>query len=290
MKTGVIGIGTMGMLAAELLLKAGKSVIVSDTNHDALEHADQLGAQAVTSPIEVAQQADIILMVLPGPPQIEAVVRGLLDGAGNIQNQIIIDMSTIDPQTTRRMGAMAAERSVDYLDAPILGRPSAVGKWLLPVGGEENVLARARPVLEILGRDIMHVGELGMGNTLKLLNALMYSAINAMTAEMMAISIKAGLDPALLYETIASSPASTVSVLFKEVGRKIVDRDFDPTFSVDLMCKDNGLAIHMAEQFSASPILARTIQSLNQLGQIHGYGDEDTSALVKVYEKMLDVS
>ena len=203
--------------------------------------------------------------------------------------QIIIDMSTVDPDTTQRMGAAAKSVGVDYLDAPILGRPSAVGNWVLPVGGEAEVLERTRPVLEKLGREIIHVGPLGAGNTLKLLNALMFSSINAMTAEMMAISQKAGLDPKILFDTISASEAATVSGLFKEVGSKIVARDFSPTFAIDLLCKDNGLAISMAQGFGAPPILANTIQVVNNLARAQGFGGEDTSALVKVYEQMLDV-
>ncbi|RMF76504.1 MAG: NAD(P)-dependent oxidoreductase, partial [Chloroflexi bacterium] len=252
---------------------------------------ESLGATAVESAADVAAQADIILLLLPGPLQVEAVVtgeRGLLS-AGRA-GQTIIDMSTVDPATTRRMGAQAAAVGVAYLDAPILGRPAAVGRWVLPVGGNAAVLERARPVLNILAREIIHVGELGAGHTLKLLNALMFSAINAMTAEMMTIAVKAGLNPQVLYDTIADSDAATVSGLFKESGRKIVERDFDPAFTIDLLCKDNGLAIQMARDAGAPPLLATAIQTINELGRATGHGHEDTSALIKVYEHLLVVS
>ena len=140
-----------------------------------------------------------------------------------------------------------------------------------------------------LARKVIHVGPLGAGNTLKLLNALMFSAINAMTAEMMAISVKAGLSPKVLFETMAESQAATVSGLFKEVGSKIVARDFTPIFPIDLLCKDNRLAIAMARACDAPPVLANTVQVLNELAGARGLGAEDTSALVKVYEALLDV-
>jgi len=280
----------MGILVASTLVKASHRVVACDVDPRALQRARELGAVPVDYPQNVAEQTEIILLLLPGPPQIEAVVtgdHGLL--AGTQSGQVIVDMSTVDPATTRRMGARAEEVGVDYLDAPILGRPSALGRWVLPVGGDSAVVTRCRPVLEVLARKVIHVGPLGAGNTLKLLNALMFSAINAMTAEMMAISVKAGLSPKVLFETIAESQAATVSGLFKEVGSKIVARDFTPIFPIDLLCKDNGLAIAMAKACDAPPLLASTVQVLNELARARGLGSEDTSALVKVYETLLNV-
>jgi 3-hydroxyisobutyrate dehydrogenase-like beta-hydroxyacid dehydrogenase len=287
MQVGLVGAGTMGILAAELLLNSGRRLLVYDTSPEAMQRAVDLGAVAKPSPRDIGAEADLILLLLPGPPQVEAVVagdEGLLAGAR--PGQVIVDMSTVDPGTTRRMGALAAEARVGYLDAPILGRPSAVGHWVLPVGGDADVLARCRPVLDLLAREVIHVGPPGAGNTLKLLNALMFSAINAMTAEMMAIATKAGLAPEVLFETVTASEAATVSGLFKEVGAKIVARDFRPTFPIDLLVKDNGLAVAMAKESDAPPILAGTIQTLNELAQAKGLGGEDTSALVKVYEEL----
>ena len=287
MDVGVIGAGTMGMLVVETLLDDGHSVVVYDVNSDALQRAEEMGANVASHPRSVAEQSAIVLLLLPGPPQIEMVVTGrdgLLDGAR--QGQTIVDMSTADPGTARQLGEAASAHGVDFLDAPILGRPSAIGNWVLPVGGEAAVVERCRPLLQTLARTVVHVGPLGAGHTLKLLNALMFSAINAMTAEMMAISVKAGLSPAVLFDTIAASNAATVSGLFKEVGAKIVERDFTPVFPIDLLCKDNGLAVAMAREFGTPPILANLVQTLNELARAGGLGSEDTSALVKVYESL----
>ena len=289
MDIGLVGVGTMGILIVSTLVKAGYRVVVCDIDPGALKRAQELGARRVDYPQTVAEQTEVTLLALPGPPQVEAVVtgdHGLLAGAQS--GQAIVDMSTVDPATTRRMGACAEAVGVDYLDAPILGRPSAVGGWVLPVGGEPETVARCRPVLEVLAHKVIHVGPLGAGHTLKLLNALMFSAINAMTAEMMAISVKAGLPPRVLFETISESQAATVSGLFKEVGAKIVARDFTPIFPIDLLCKDNQLAITMARACDAPPVLANTVQVLNELASARGLGTEDTSALVKVYEALLD--
>lgn len=290
MNVGLIGVGTMGILVAQSLREAGFPVVAFDVAPQALQRAAGLGVTPAGSPRQVAEQAEVILMALPGPPQVEAAVTGpdgLLQGAR--QGETIIDMSTVDPATTRRMAARAAEVGVDYLDAPILGRPSAHGRWVLPVGGDPAVVERCRPVLEVLGRQVIHVGALGAGNTIKLLNALMFAAINAMTAEMMAVAVKAGLSPQVVFDTIAASEAATVSGLFKEVGAKIARRDFTPIFPIDLLCKDNGLAVAMAEACDAPPILGNTVQVLNELARARGLGREDTSALVKLYESLLNI-
>ena len=290
MNLGLIGVGIMGVLVAEALAKAGHRVVVFDKDQGAVQRAIDVGAEAADSPKAVADKVDITILLLPSPPIIDVVVNGS-DGllAAAQSGHTIIDMSTVDPATTRRMGEKAAEQGVQYLDAPILGRPSAWGYWVLPVGGDVEVFEQCLPVLQLLAREVIHVGPLGAGHTLKLLNALMFSAINAMTAEMMAVSTKAGLSPEVLFNTISASEAATVSGLFKEVGSKIVARDFDPTFSIDLLCKDNGLAISMAESVGAPPLLARMIQTVNELGSAQGFGAEDTSALFKVYENLLSI-
>jgi 3-hydroxyisobutyrate dehydrogenase-like beta-hydroxyacid dehydrogenase len=283
-RVGLIGVGTMGFLVAEAILKDEKSLCVFDTQPESIQRVQKLGALIAESPRALASHCDITLMLLPGPPQIESVVAGE-DGilASASAGNTIVDMSTVDPSTTRKMANVAAKSNVDYLDAPILGRPSAFGNWVLPVGGESEVVDRCRPVLNLFAREVTHVGPLGTGNTLKLLNALMFSAINAMTAEMMAVCEKSELDPRVLFETITASEAATVSGLFKEVGSKIVERDFDPIFPINLLCKDNGLAIEMAKEFGASPVLASAIQAQNTQAQSAGLGNQDTSALVKIY-------
>ena len=290
MNIGLVGVGKMGLLVAKTLVEAGHVVVAYDSDPRASNRAREVGVNAAETPQSVAAETQITLLVLPGPPQVEAVVideQGVLDGAP--AGHTIVDMSTVGPQTTRLLGEQAAEVGVDYLDAPILGRPNALGRWVLPVGGEQATFDRCRPVLSVLAREVIHVGPLGAGNTLKLLNAMMFAAINAMTAEMMTVAVKAGLPPKVLFETISSSAAATVSGLFKEVGAKIVARDFEPIFPIRLLCKDNGLAVAMAKDFDAPPLLASMIQTLNELARAKGLGAEDSSALVKVYEELLDV-
>jgi len=239
----------------------------------------------------VTKTTQVILLSLPGPMQVKEVVsgdKGLLSGA--CKGQIIVDLSTVDPSTTREMASRAEKLGVGYLDAPILGRPKSIGSWVLPVGGDIHHFNLCKPVLQTFARDLVYVGPSGAGNTLKLVNQLMFSAINAMTAEMLMVAKKAGLSPKVVFETISKSGAATVSGLFCEVAKKIVENDFTPVFSVNLLCKDNALAVEMARKCGVPPIIASTIQLLNEIAQAKGLGGQDTAALIKVYESLINDS
>ncbi|MEW6667693.1 MAG: NAD(P)-dependent oxidoreductase [Thermodesulfobacteriota bacterium] len=285
---GLMGFGTMGSKAAEKILQAGHSLRAYDANPAAGKKAQDLGAELAASPGEAAEKADLVLMFLPGPREVEACVigpKGLLGRAR--PGTALVDSSTVDPASTQRMAEAARAKGVGYLDAPVLGRPATVGNWALPVGGDEGVLEKCRPVLGLLAAKIFHIGPSGSGNRVKLLNQLMFGAINAMTAEMMAIAAKMGISPGLLYETISASQAATVSNLFKELGRRISVEDYeDPTFTVDLLVKDVRLAAQMARESAAPPVLARTVEFINEMAQAQGLGHRDTSIMWKSFGKI----
>lgn len=288
MKVGIVGVGTMGSRMAVNMVQAGFRVLARDIDPQAEERARSLGTTVVPSPAEVAKQAEIVLLSLPGPSDVATVVLGedgLLTTAG--AGQVIVDLSTVDPLSTRRNAGEASQRGVGYLDAPVLGRPQKCGNWTLPVGGNEADLAKCRPVLAALAQRILFVGESGNGNIVKLLNNLMFGAINSITAEIMALSAQVGMNPKILFDTIAESGAASVSNLFLELGPKMLARDYSPLFAIDLLHKDNKLAIEMAQEAGMPLILSRTSQLLNEMARSKGLGSEDTSAVVKVYEDLL---
>ncbi len=285
---GIIGAGVMGRAASGKLLESGFPLAAFDTFAPSLEKIVGMGAEAVSSPEEAARRAETILMFLPGPKEVEACVageNGLLKAAR--PGMVIVDMSTVDPGITVRMSEAAGSLGVGYLDAPVLGRPSSVGNWALPVGGDETHLERVRLVLQTVASKILPVGEVGTGNKIKLLNQLMFGAINAMTAEMMAIASHMGIAPRLLYETITASQAGTVSNLFKELGSRIGQDSYEnPTFTVDLLVKDVRLAAQMARENGAPPLLARTVEFINEAAQAQGFGTEDTAVMWKSMKKL----
>ncbi|MBA2754565.1 MAG: NAD(P)-dependent oxidoreductase [Chloroflexia bacterium] len=288
MDVGIIGLGAMGGQMAAALVAAGHRVLAYDVSVPALERAAAAGAEAAVSCAEVGAAASVILLSLPTPAHVEAVVigaAGILTGPAD--GLIVVDTSTVDPDTTRRLAATAATVGVDYLDAPVLGRPDACGNWTFPVGGDPAALDRARPILEVLGRAVVHVGPPGSGNAIKLLNNLMFGAINAITAEVMANCAAVGVSPRVFYETVASSEAATVSPLFRALGSKILEGDYAPVFTVDLMHKDVALAMAMLDEARAPLIVGSAVLSLIGLARAAGYGAEDSSAIVKVYETLL---
>lgn len=286
-QVGLIGVGTMGSIILKRLLKAHYKVYACDVSEKAKSLAQELGARVVDLPKDAAQSTELILLSLPGPKQIEEVVLGKDGLIAHLKNtHIVVDLSTVDPATTRRMTSAVVEQGASYLDAPILGRPASVGRWILPVGGEREALESCRSVLETFASKAVLVGPSGSGNTLKLLNQLMFSTINAITSEVLAICKKTGLSQKVLFETISSSGAATVSGLFCEVAKKIVEKDFEPIFSIELLCKDAGLGIEMARNSGAPPVIASLVQTFNEIAKDTGLGKEDTSALFKVYERL----
>ncbi len=282
---GIMGSGVMGLTVARRILEAGYTLVVHDKIAGAMEKAEKIGAVCADSPQAAASMADIILMLLPGPVEVEECVsgdRGLLSGAR--PEMVIVDMSTIDPVTTRRMARLAEQRDVSYLDAPVLGRPATVGMWALPVGGSATAIERCRPIFHCFAKNVIHIGDSGSGHKVKLLNQLMFGAINAMTAEMMAIASRVGVSPAVLYDTLTASQAGTISNLFKELGRRVAVEDYaDPTFTVDLLIKDVKLAVQMACDHDAPPILGRTIDWINEVSRAQGHGKEDTSVMWRTF-------
>jgi len=287
---GIIGAGVMGLAAGCKLVEGGRHVVACDVAPGAREKARQAGMEVAATPTDVARRCRIVLMFLPGPTQVIECVAG---PTGLLQTAppggVIVDLSTVDPGTTRRMATLARDKGVGYLDAPVLGRPASVSRWALPVGGRAEDIECCRPILAVVAGKIIHIGESGSGNKIKLLNQMMFSAINAMTAEMMAVAEKVGVPPKLLYETITSSQAGTVSNLFIELGKAIINEKYDhPTFSVDLLCKDVRLAIDMAKAHDAPPLLAGLTQFMNETAQAQGLGAKDTAVMWKACRSFWD--
>ncbi len=292
MKVGLVGVGTMGTQIGKAVLAGGHELIARDIDPAAEARAREMGAVVVDSPKAVAERTDLALLSLPLPSDVAEVVLREHDGllAGAKPGYVIVDLSTVDPLSTQRNYGIAKEKGIGYLDAPVLGRPQTCGKWTLPVGGDAEALEKARPVLELLAKRVVHVGPSGWGDLVKVLNNMMFAAINSITVEIMALCAKMGMDPQILYETIAQSGAASVSNLFIELGPKILARDFDPRFTVDLLYKDVSLGLEIARAVKAPLLITPACQLLNEMGRAKGLGPQDTSALVHIYEEFLGVT
>jgi 3-hydroxyisobutyrate dehydrogenase-like beta-hydroxyacid dehydrogenase len=268
-------------------LSATYKVYIHDPVPATADYAQSIGAERCRTSAELAPQCTVIIISLPGPAQIETVVfgsGGLYDKLTS--NHVIIDTSTVDPETSRSAAKRVGEKGCAYLDCPILGRPSAVGKWMLPAGGDEEVLDYVRPVLLTFAANVVHVGRQGTGNALKLLNQLMFSTINAISSEVLAICKHVGIDKEIFYRTVAESSAATVSGLFREVGRSILNNAYtEPNFTVDLLLKDARLALQMAKDSGAPSLVAGSVQLFNEIAAANGLGSQDSSSLYKIFNR-----
>lgn len=286
-RIGIIGLGIMGLRAARLFKEQGFDVHGFDPFPQAVARAEEAKIVMHASPADVAERTDVALLFVPGPADTENVVAGkagLLEKA--VPGYAIANCSTVDPATNIALGEKALRQGVGYLDAPLLGRPAGIGSWAFVVGGEEVTLRALTPYLLVLCGSqsrILHMGDLGNGNKTKLLNNLLFGAINACTAEIMALAKHMGLSQKLLYEAAVAAGAGTMSNLYKELAPRIFENRYDdPNFTVDMLLKDNQLALDMAKKAGAPLVLGSAVDVLNRMASAQGLGREDTSAMWKM--------
>ena len=212
---GFIGIGNMGLPMVTNLLKAGYQVHAYDVRPEAVEAAVGRGASAMRSAAETAGRVKVAITMLPNSPEVETAylgARGILEGARS--GLVCIDMSTIDPATSRRVGERLAAAGVRMLDAPVSGAvPRAVeGTLTIMVGGDADLVESVRPILGAMGSNVIHVGPLGSGEVAKICNNLLAGVSMIAVAEAFTIGMRAGVDPKVLHEVIRKSSGNCWSL------------------------------------------------------------------------------
>jgi 4-hydroxybutyrate dehydrogenase/sulfolactaldehyde 3-reductase len=291
-RVGFIGLGTMGAPMARNVLKGGHSVVVYDLNPKAVAALVEAGARPAGSPREVAAASDVVITMLPDAPDVDAAVNGT-DGiaAGIRPGSIYVDMSTIDPTTTQRIGATLAEKGVAMLDSPV-GKTvehAVAGTSTLMIGGDAAVLERVRPVLAAMGQDLIHCGGLGMGQAMKLTNNLLAAVLITASSEALVAGVKAGLS----IETMISVLKTTMAwnqQLAVSMHLRALKGNFDPGFMVKLAHKDCRLAVAMNEQLGlAAPVGAATLGVLKEALDA-GLGSNDVGAVLKLREDAAGVA
>jgi 3-hydroxyisobutyrate dehydrogenase-like beta-hydroxyacid dehydrogenase len=287
MDIGIAGLGIMGRNAALKLQEHGFTVRGYDVSPRAAEWAAKEGVSLAASLEDVASVSELVLIFVPGPRETETVItgdKGLMRRAR--PGLVIVNMSTVDPDVNIRMDKALAAMGAGIIDAPVLGRPAGVGAWAFPVGGDKNHVDAAMPALTALGgspANVFHVGPLGDGNKLKLLNNMMFGAINACAAEIMALAEHMGLSQKLLLDVAVAAGAGTVSSLYKEIGTRSAGSGYDaPTFTVDMLIKDNHLCLEMARKHGLPMMVGNAVDSLNRLASLHGLGAEDNASMWKM--------
>ena len=291
MNIGFIGIGAMGRPMAVNLLKAGFHLTVYDLNQEVVQQLIEMGACSAATPKELAVDADVVITMLPNFDVVQSVLDGA-DGvlAGAREAAVIIDMSTVAPNQTRRMAALAKEKGVSYLDAPVSGGVGGAAKGALTimVGGPAAVIEQVMGIFNVLGKKVYRVGDVGAGDAIKLVNNLLLGINMAAVAEAMVVGVKAGLDPQVLLEIISSSSGSSYALETK-MPKFIMKGNFDPGFAIDLQFKDLELATQTGKDLGVPLILTNLAQQIFEQARAAGLGGEDISAVIKVWEKFAGV-
>jgi len=276
----------MGSSMAKNLLKKGHSLTVLDVNATSMQPLVDAGATTAATPRDVAAASEVVITMLPDAPDVERVALGR-DGVveGLKPGSIYIDMSTIDPATTRKVGAAVKAKGAAMIDSPVgkTADHAVAGTLTLMVGGDAADIARVRDVLGAMGTDFFHCGELGAGQTMKLLNNLLAQAIGEASVEAVVAGTKAGLTIDLMLSVLKTTMAWNNQLAISMQKRSMMG-DFKPGFMMKLAHKDCRLAVSMVESLGVSaPVGKATLASLEE-GLAKGYQDHDVGALLKMRE------
>ncbi|GAC1406239.1 MAG: 2-hydroxy-3-oxopropionate reductase [Ktedonobacteraceae bacterium] len=295
MQLGFIGIGVMGRPMTLNLLKAGHEVTIFARYPEKQEVQEVVKAGAVLAPSAraVAIASEIVITMVPNSMQVEEVVtgpHGILDGAR--KGLIIIDMSTIAPQMSRKLAEAAKEKSVHFLDAPVSGgsQGAVTGTLTIMVGGEQEIFEKALPVLENMGKkeNIFYVGPVGSGEVIKLVNNLLCGTIAASISEALVLGVKAGADVETMAKVIGVSSGASWQ-LSNQFPIRAFNGSFQPGFMTDLLHKDLGLALDLASENQTPLAMTAIARQMFELTRAAGYGKEDYTALLKVLEQSAGV-
>jgi 2-hydroxy-3-oxopropionate reductase len=285
---GFIGLGIMGTPMAANLLAAGHRLFLH-TNRQVPQALLDQGGVACASAEEVARHAEIIILMVPDTPNVEAVLFGA-DGVakGLTAGKIVIDMSSISPIETKRFAASINELGCEYLDAPVSGGEigAKAASLTIMVGGPEAAFERAKPLFEKMGKNITLVGGNGDGQTTKVANQIIVALTIEAVGEALLFASKAGADPAKVRQALMGGFAS--SRILEVHGERMVKRNFNPGFRIELHQKDLNLALSAARQIGVSLPNTATCQELFNSCSAHGGKAWDHSAMVRALEMMAD--
>ena len=284
-KVGFVGLGIMGRPMALNLMGAGYELAVYNRSRGKVEELVEEGAEATESPSEAAEKCDIVITMLPGPPEVRGVVAGedgLLKGAG--EGSLFIDMSTSSPVLARELARAAREKGVGMLDAPVSGGDVGAkeGTLSIMVGGAEEDFVRAKPLLDVMGETVVHVGESGAGQTAKACNQIVVALVIEAVSEALVLGSKAGVEPKKVIEVLSGGLAGNKVMEVK--AKKFLERDFEPGGKVEFHRKDLAIALETGREHGvALPVTAMVNQMFGAL-IARGRGGWDHSSLLTLIE------
>ena len=289
MKVGFIGVGNMGgPMCRNIIRNTNHEVTVFDPNPDAVAACTALGAAAGTSVAEVAANCEVVITSLPLPRVVEEVALGAGGIAENAKSgTVYIDLSTNAPGTARKLAEGLQAKGIQMLEAPVSGGTARAtdGTIVIMVGGDAAVFEAQLPLLKSFSGEVIHLGEIGMGSTAKLINNMLAFCNAAAAAEALMMGKRSGIEMAKLDQVIRN--ASGFSTGYANMATKALAGNFKATFALDLAHKDLRLALEMADELGVPGMIAPQVMNLMRMARGMGLGSDDSASVIRVYEAAL---
>jgi len=288
---GFIGLGIMGRPMAKNLLKAGYPLVVHSRSRGPVDEIARAGAKVGSSPRDVALQSDVLITMLPNSPDVELVALGrdgIIEGAR--PGLLFVDMSTISPIVSKKVGEALAAKSVKMLDAPVSGgeKGAVDGALSIMVGGDKAVFDAVLPIFQAMGRTITHLGPLGFGGFTKLANQIIVAVNLTALAEALTLAKKAGLDRELTLTALAGGLAGSKCLDQKKPN--YLAETYNPGFKIDLHFKDLGLIMESARALGVPLPTTAVVQELFSALRVKGRGGLDHSGVITLLEDFAGLS
>ena len=286
-RVGFIGLGIMGKPMAKNLIDAGYELTVHNRSREPVDELAENGATAASSPKEVAENSDVIVTMLPDSPQVREVVAG--DGGvleGISEGALLVDMSTISPVVTEELAEAVKEKGASMVDAPVSGGDVGAieGTLSIMVGGAEEDFERAKPLFDVMGKTVTHVGPSGTGQVVKAANQIVVALTIEAVSEALVLGSGGGVSPEKILDVLSGGLAGNKVMEVKR--EKFLSHDFEPGFRSELHHKDLGIALTAGREYGVVlPVTAIVDQMLLAMKK-KGWGGEDHSALLRIIEDL----
>lgn len=288
---GFIGLGTMGFPIASKILESGHRICVYDIDKSRVKKMLEKGASTAGNCKEVASKSDLIMNIVPDVRNVEEVMFGK-DGVieGTHQGQAIVEMSTVPPDTIKKIWRTARKRGVDVIDAAVCRTPvhAERGELMILVGGKERVIQEHKQVFDCIANEIVHCGDIGSGVTMKLINNMCVQNICMAVNESLTLGVKSKLDLKQMISVLSSTAASN-KVVEEVYPNSLFINNFSLGFSLNLAHKDVGHALKLAADNSVPCPVAAITHQWQSIARSKGMGNKDHSSLATIIENMVDV-
>lgn len=289
MKIGFIGLGAMGLPISGRLIKANYELYVYDISEKAMETAVSNGAVKCPNVADLAKKAEVLFCSLPNANIIQNVLNDI-SGAEDVAVRIVADLSSVAPESSQSFAKQMSGRGIAYIDCPISGGVSgaAAGTLTIMAGGDGKTIEGMMPIFQAIGKNIYHVGGVGAGSSIKMINNYIMGCTMATVAEALVLGAKLGIDLNNIYEIVKVSSGRNF-IIENKIPNFIMKRQFEGGFAVDLEYKDMGLFLDSAKNQKMPTPMGSMAMQVFEMARAKGYGKQDITSLIKVWEELMNV-